>query len=92
MKEYEIHVGASYTTSGGSKEWNAFTEYLEAASAAEAKRILKAQLKADGYHNITMKAIEAEGGKCNDRQAAQAGKSTAPVGTEIQPRIPRPRR
>lgn len=59
MKEYEIHVSASYTTSGGSKEWNAFKEYVEAASAAEAKRILKAQLKADGYHNISMEAIEA---------------------------------
>ena len=59
MKEYEIHVSASYTTCGGSKEWNAFKEYVEAASAAEAKRILKAQLKADGYHNITMEAIEA---------------------------------
>ena len=30
MKEYEIHVSASYTTSGGSKEWNAFTEYVNA--------------------------------------------------------------
>ena len=59
MKEYEIHVAASYTTSGGSKEWNAFTEYVTAESAADAKRILKAELKAEGYHNITMDAIEA---------------------------------
>ncbi len=59
MKEYEIHVSASYTTSGGSKEWNAFTEYVNANSAAEAKRILRAELKAEGYHNITMDAIEA---------------------------------
>ena len=59
MKEYEIHVSASYTTSGGSKEWNAFTEYVTAKSATEAKRILKAELKEDGYHNITMDAIEA---------------------------------
>ena len=59
MKEYEIHVSASYTTSGGSKEWNCFKEYVRANSAAEAKRILKAELKADGYRNITMDAIEA---------------------------------
>ena len=59
MKEYEIHVAASYITSGGSKEWNAFTEYVNANSAAEAKRILKAELKAEGYKNITMDAIEA---------------------------------
>ena len=59
MKEYEIYVSASYTTSGGSKEWNCFKEYVSANSAAEAKRILKAELKADGYRNITMDAIEA---------------------------------
>ena len=59
MKEYEIHVCASYITSGGSKEWNCFKEYVSADSAAEAKRNLKAELKADGYHNITMDAIEA---------------------------------
>ena len=59
MKEYEIHVSASYTTSGGSKEWNCFTEYVNANTKAEAKRILKEQLKADGYHNITMDATEA---------------------------------
>ena len=59
MKEYEIHVAASYMTDGGSKEWNAFTEYVEAKSAAEAKRILKAELKAEGYKNITMDAVGA---------------------------------
>ena len=59
MKEYEIHVSASYVTDGGSKEWNAFTEYMNANSAAEAKRILKADLKAEGYKNITMDAIGA---------------------------------
>ena len=59
MTEYEIHVSARYTTDGGSKEWTVFTEYVNAASAGEAKRILKAELKAEGYHNITMKAIKA---------------------------------
>ena len=59
MKEYEIHVSASYKTDGGSKEWNYFTEYRNAKTAAEAKRILKEELRAEGYHNITMDAIEA---------------------------------
>ncbi len=59
MKEYEIHVSANYKTSGGSIEWNAFTEYVNANSAAEAKRILRAELKAEGYRRIEMDAIEA---------------------------------
>ena len=59
MKEYEIHVCASYMTDGGSKEWNSFVEYRDAHSAAEAKRILRAQLKGEGYQNITLDAIEA---------------------------------
>lgn len=59
MKEYEIHISASYTTDGGSKEWNCFTEYVFAKTAAEAKRIKRQELKADGYHNITMEAIKA---------------------------------
>ena len=59
MKEYEIHVSASYNTDGGSKEWNCFTKYRNANTAAEAKRNLKAELRAEGYHNITMDAIEA---------------------------------
>lgn len=59
QKEYEIHVSASYRTDGGSTEWNAFTEYRMATSAAEAKKNLRAELKAEGYHNITMDAIEA---------------------------------
>lgn len=59
MKTYEIHISASYITDGGSKEWNCFKEYVEAATAAEAKKQIKAELKADGYKNITMEAIEA---------------------------------
>lgn len=58
MREFEIFVSASYMTDGGSKEWNAFKEYVKANSEAEAKRILKAELKADGYKNIEMEAIE----------------------------------
>lgn len=58
MKEYEIHVSASYITSGGSKEWNCFKEYVNAPTSAEAKKILRAELKAEGYKNITMDAIE----------------------------------
>ena len=51
MREYEIHVSASYTTDGGTKEWNAFTEYVNAKSPVEARKLLRAQLKAEGYHN-----------------------------------------
>ena len=54
MREYEIHVSASYMTDGGTKEWNAFTEYVNAKSPAEARKLLRAQLKAEGYHNIPM--------------------------------------
>ena len=59
MKEYEIHVCASYMTDGGSKEWNAFKEYVNAKSPAEAKRILRVELKTVGYHNITMSDVIA---------------------------------
>lgn len=59
MKEYELHISASYLTSGGSKEWTCFTEYRTANSAAEAERIIRAELKSDGYRNITIDALEA---------------------------------
>lgn len=58
MKEFEIHISASYTTDGGTKEWNCFTEYVIAKTAAEAKRIKRKELKEDGYHNISMEATE----------------------------------
>lgn len=58
MKEFQIFVSASYITDGGSKEWNAFKEYTKANSATEAKRNLKAELKADGYKNIEMEVIK----------------------------------
>lgn len=57
MKTFEIHVSASYVTDGGTKEWNAFTEYVQAKSAADAKKILRAELKEDGYKNITLEAL-----------------------------------
>ncbi len=59
MKTYEIHISASYTTDGGSKEWNCFKEYVTANNEAEAKKNLRKELKAEGYRNITMEAIEA---------------------------------
>lgn len=58
MKEFEIQVYASYTTDGGSKHYNCFKEYVNAPTTAEAKRTLRAELKADGYKNIKMNAIE----------------------------------
>ena len=57
MKEYEIHVSASYMVNEH-KEYNCFKEYVSAKSESEAKKILKAQLKAEGYKNIEMEAIE----------------------------------
>ena len=59
MKEYEIHVSASYKTSGGTKEWTYFVEYVTAKTAAQAKAQLLTELKEEGYHNIKMDAIEA---------------------------------
>lgn len=54
MKTFEIFVSASYTTDGGSVESNCFKEYIEAKTAAEAKKNLRAALKKDGYKNIKM--------------------------------------
>ena len=54
MKPFEIKVYASYITDGGTKEWNAFKEYVTAKNENEAKKTLRAKLKADGYHNITL--------------------------------------
>ena len=59
MTEYEIHVSASYKTSGGTIEWNCFTEYVEAESEAAAKAQLRAELRQQGYRKIIMDAIEA---------------------------------
>lgn len=59
MTEYEIHVSASYKTSGGTIEWNCFTEYVEAESKAEAKTRLREELKQQGYRAIKMDAVEA---------------------------------
>ena len=59
MTEYEIHVSASYRTSGGTIEWNCFTEYVEAESEAEAKARLREELKQHGYRVIKMDAVEA---------------------------------
>ena len=59
MKEYEIHVSVAYTTAGGTTEGSYFVEYVTAKSMAEAKRILRPELKAAGYKNIKLDAIEA---------------------------------
>ena len=59
MTEYEIHVSASYRTSGGTIEWNCFTEYVEAESGVEAKARLREELKQQGYRAIKMDAVEA---------------------------------
>lgn len=59
MKEYEIHSTATYATDGGTTEGSYFVEYVTAKSMAEAKRILRPELKAAGYKNIKLDAIEA---------------------------------
>lgn len=59
MKEYEIHTTVTYTTDGRAREGNYIVEYVTAKNMAEAKRILRAELKAAGYKNIKMDAIEA---------------------------------
>ncbi|MDO4812389.1 MAG: hypothetical protein Q3995_02575 [Eubacteriales bacterium] len=59
MKEYELHISANYKTDGGSKEGSYFVEYVTAKSMTEAKQILRAELKAAGYRNIKIDAIEA---------------------------------
>ena len=59
MKEYEIHTTATYSTDGGTTEGSYFVEYIIAKNMAEAKRILRAELKATGYKNIKMEATEA---------------------------------
>ena len=59
MKEYEIHTTATYTTDGGTTEGSYFVEYVTAKNMAEAKHLLRSELKAVGYKNIKMDAIEA---------------------------------
>ena len=59
MKEYEIHTTATYSTDGGTTEGSYFVEYVTAKSMAEAKRILRTELKTAGYKNIKMDAINA---------------------------------
>lgn len=58
-REYEVHVSASYITEGQTKAWTYFREYVVAASEKEAKAICRDMLRAEGYKNISMEAIEA---------------------------------
>ena len=59
MKEYEIHSTATYTTDGGTTEGSYFVEYVTAKNMAEAKNLLRTELKAAGYKNIKLDAIKA---------------------------------
>ena len=59
LKEYEIHTTATYSTDGGTTEGSYFVEYATVKNMAEAKRILRAELKAAGYKNIKLDAIDA---------------------------------
>ena len=59
MKEYEIHTTVTYTTDGGTTEGSYFVEYVTAKNMAEAKRILRSELKTAGYKNIKLDVIDA---------------------------------
>lgn len=56
MKEYEVHVYAGYMVNDH-KEYNCFKEYVEAETEAQAKKLVRAELKKDGYMNIQLTAI-----------------------------------
>lgn len=58
MKEFEVHVSVSYTTSGGSKERDCFLEYVDVKNATEAKRLVREKLNAEGFRCTRMEAIE----------------------------------
>lgn len=50
---------ATHSTDGGTTEGSYFAEYATAKNMAEAKRILRAELKTFGYKNIKLDVIEA---------------------------------
>lgn len=58
MKEFEIKVFASYV-SGGEVYSNCFKEYVEADNESEAKNKLEAELKKDGYIDISLSDVIA---------------------------------
>lgn len=51
-----MHVFAGYKANGV-KHYNCFKEYVEAKNEAEAKRIIKAELKDQGYFSIKLSDI-----------------------------------
>lgn len=59
MKEYEIHVSVTYTSQGGTKEYDYFMKYVFAKNATEAKKIVRTALKADGFKTLNMDAVES---------------------------------
>ena len=59
MKEYELHISASYISSGGAEEGSYFVEYVMALSAEEAQKLKRDELAAGGYYNISIDTIEA---------------------------------
>lgn len=59
MKEYEIHANVSYV-SGGTRYQNCYLDYVRATNKAEAKRIYKAELAADGIRLESAEIVEVE--------------------------------
>ena len=58
MKEFEIKVYASYMVNEN-KKYNCFKEYVNAKNATEAKKILKDELKKEGYIDIKLSDVIA---------------------------------
>jgi hypothetical protein len=56
MKEYELHITVAYEA-GGTIYNNCFKEYVKANNKKEAKRIIKEELKDEGYLKINVSEI-----------------------------------
>lgn len=57
MKEYQMHVFAAYKAGGETYHDCLETQYATAKTAAEAKRIVKAELKKQGYFEIEFSEV-----------------------------------
>lgn len=58
MKEYEIHASVSYIA-GGERKYNCYCDYVNANTKAEAKRIYKKELAAEGIRLESAEIYEA---------------------------------
>lgn len=56
MKKFELHITVSYEA-GGTIYDNYFKEYVDANNKKEAKKIIKEELKDEGYTRIDVEEI-----------------------------------